>query len=134
MSDKKANPEKVYVPICSYNDELEVVVTEYNESYCNSKSFQSTFNEYGMCFTFNNRKQGIDDFFFSNSGTDSLEGIDNLSALPGNEHDVAELEKRKYVANNVLKVQCYKTNVESVIKTNFFIICSLVCVFVYIYL
>ena len=66
VTDEQANPAKIYVPICNYNDEVGVVVNEYDERYCDVKAFQPTFNEYGMCFTFNNRKQGMDDFFQTN--------------------------------------------------------------------
>ena len=35
---------------------------EYQESYCNA--FQTTFNEHGLCYTYNNADQGFDDNFY----------------------------------------------------------------------
>lgn len=73
MTDEQANPNKVYVPICSYDDEIGVEVKEYDERYCDPKVFQLTFNEYGMCFTFNNRKQGLEDFFITHHASNTIE-------------------------------------------------------------
>ena len=54
----------VYVPICKYNSEQDgVTIQKYNDKFCEPKAFQPTFNEYGMCFTYNNRKQGMDEYF-----------------------------------------------------------------------
>ena len=55
----------MYVPICKYNEENGIEITEYNDVFCKPKSFQPTFNEYGMCFTFNNHKQGMDEHFYT---------------------------------------------------------------------
>ena len=46
-------------------------IKTYNEHYCDPVAFQPTFNEYGMCYTFNNRKQGMDEFFETRSATEA---------------------------------------------------------------
>ena len=44
-------------PFCKYGSREGdgIVLPEYGERYCNS--FQTTFNEYGLCYTFNNVNQ-----------------------------------------------------------------------------
>ena len=71
VTDKQAEPDKVYIPICNYNGEIGVNIKTYNEHYCDPVAFQPTFNEYGMCYTFNNRKQGMDEFFETHSATEA---------------------------------------------------------------
>ena len=44
-----------HFPFCYYSSDSESVgekLDEYNEYYCNA--FQPSFNEYGLCHTFNN--------------------------------------------------------------------------------
>ena len=71
VTDKQASPERVYIPICNYNGEIGIEIKTYNERYCDPVAFQPTFNEYGMCYTFNNRKQGMDEFFETHSATEA---------------------------------------------------------------
>ena len=104
MTDEPANPNKVYVPICNYNDEIGVEVKEYNERYCDPKAFQPTFNEYGMCFTFNNRKQGLEDFFLTHHASNSLEKIVNSSSKSGIEHNMARLRNSEDDTKEIFKV------------------------------
>ena len=86
VTDEQANPGMVYVPTCNYNSELNgVEVRKYNEKFCNPKAFQPTFNEYGMCFTFNNRKQGMDEYFRLHHSMDTNENFSNSYAINGNE-------------------------------------------------
>ena len=78
MTNRQANPEMVYVPICKYNSQQDgVKIQEYNERFCEPKSFQPTFNEYGMCFTYNNRKQGMNEYFRSYHSTDESNNFIN---------------------------------------------------------
>ena len=51
------------IPICKYNGQIGTNISGFNQTYCDETVFQPTFNEYGMCFTFNNRKQGMDEYF-----------------------------------------------------------------------
>lgn len=55
-------------PFCSYgsestqtNETVGAFFTEYEEQFCNA--FQTTFNEHGLCYTFNNADQGLPDIF-----------------------------------------------------------------------
>ena len=71
VTDEQAKPDKVYIPICNYNGEIGLNIKTYNEHYCDPVAFQPTFNEYGICYTFNNRKQGMDEFFETHSATEA---------------------------------------------------------------
>ena len=44
-------------PFCFYGSEGRLG----QEHYCNA--FQTTFNEYGLCYTFNNAHQGLQEYF-----------------------------------------------------------------------
>ena len=101
LSDEKDTTERVFVPICSYNDEHGVQINDYNEGNCSSKYFQPTFNEYGMCFTFNNRKQGMDDFYVGNSELDTHAERPTFNRK---ENKPAPLEKDGNDTNNILRV------------------------------
>ena len=54
-------------PFCFYGSQMKnqpakqhgSYIEAYQENYCNS--FQTTFNEHGLCYTFNNADQGLDD-------------------------------------------------------------------------
>jgi hypothetical protein len=53
-------------PYCLYGSKAKGQGTYWNayqEYYCDA--FQTTFNEFGLCYTFNNADQGLDDFFHS---------------------------------------------------------------------
>ena len=65
LKDQSTTNNQVVVPTCKYNDKIGSNITGYNQSYCDESVFQPTFNEYGMCYTFNNRKQGMDQYFSS---------------------------------------------------------------------
>ena len=86
VTEKQFSHTKIYVPICNYNDEIGVKVQEYNETYCHPKAFQPTFNEYGMCFTFNNRRQGMDNFFHLNNSDSTISRDDALTQRNETEH------------------------------------------------
>ena len=74
----QANPGMVYVPLCKYNSEQEgIEISKYKEKFCEAKAFQPTFNEYGMCFTYNNRKQGMDEYFRLHNSMDDNENLSN---------------------------------------------------------
>ena len=78
VNNAQANPEMVYVPLCKYNSEQEgIEIRKYNEKFCEPKAFQPTFNEYGMCFTYNNRKQGMDEYFRLHNSMDANENLSN---------------------------------------------------------
>ena len=71
----------VYVPICKYNSEQDgVMIQKYNDKFCEPKAFQPTFNEYGMCFTYNNRKQGMDEYFRLYHSIDDGENFSDSNA------------------------------------------------------
>ena len=71
----------VYVPICKYNSEQKGVdISKYNDKFCESKAFQPTFNEYGMCFTYNNRKQGMNEYFRLYHSNDENENLSDSNA------------------------------------------------------
>ena len=77
------------MPICNYNNEQNgVQVRKYNEKFCDPKAFQPTFNEYGMCFTFNNRKQGMDEYFRLHHSMDTKENFSNSNAVAATEGEV----------------------------------------------
>ena len=84
VTDQQAKPDKVYIPICNYNGEIGVNIKTYNENYCDPVAFQPTFNEYGMCYTFNNRKQGMDEFFETHSATETATNRDYSQARTKN--------------------------------------------------
>ena len=65
ITNEQAKESYVYVPICKYNEERGIEIKEYKDVFCKPKAFQLTFNEYGMCFTFNNHKQGMDEHFYA---------------------------------------------------------------------
>ena len=104
MTDEPANPNKVYVPICNYNDEIGVEVKEYDELYCNPNAFQLTFNEYGLCFTFNNRKQGLEDFFLTHHASNTLESNINSSNETGIKHAMTTLKNTEDDTKEIFKV------------------------------
>ena len=109
VTDEQANPAKIYVPICNYNDEVGVVVKKYDERYCDVKAFQPTFNEYGMCFTFNNRKQGMDNFFQTNYAPSKIVKNDSESFHIDNPSKIETGEKKmdssEDVNQEIFKVQ-----------------------------
>ena len=112
VTDEQANPAKIYVPICNYNDEVGVVVEEYDERYCDVKTFQPTFNEYGMCFTFNNRKQGMDNFFQTNYAPSKIVKNDRESFHIDNRSKIEigeiKMDSSEDVNQEIFKVQrCY---------------------------
>ena len=74
-NDDQGDPNKVYVPTCSYNSKNQegLVVKGYNDQYCNPDAFQPTFNEWGMCYTFNNFKQGMDEYYRTHHAGNILE-------------------------------------------------------------
>ena len=88
VTDKQASPERVYIPICNYNGEIGIEIKTYNERYCDPVAFQPTFNEYGMCYTFNNRKQGMDEFFETHSATEAKTNLE-YSKAPAKNKTVA---------------------------------------------
>ncbi len=51
-------------PFCKYGSREGdgILLPEYGERYCNA--FQTTFNEYGLCYTFNNVNQVRSKFEF----------------------------------------------------------------------
>ena len=108
LTDEQANPAKIYVPICNYNDEVGVVVKKYDERYCDVKAFQPTFNEYGMCFTFNNRKQGMDHFFQTNYAPSKTvkNDSDSFHIDPPEKFETAEkkMDSSEDVNQEILKV------------------------------
>ena len=63
VRDNTIKNDQVVVPICKYGDKIGKNVSGYTQTYCDKSVFQPTFNEYGMCYTFNNRKQGMDEYF-----------------------------------------------------------------------
>ena len=65
LKDELTTNEHVVVPTCKYNDKTGTNIAGYNQTYCDESVFQPTFNEYGMCYTFNNRRQGMDKYFSS---------------------------------------------------------------------
>ena len=78
----------VYVPFCKYNSEQNgVEIPKYNDKFCESKAFQPTFNEYGMCFTYNNRKQGMKEYFRLYHSTDENENLSDANANIGMDED-----------------------------------------------
>ena len=78
VNNEQANPGMVYVPLCKYNSEQEgIEISKYKETFCEPKAFQPTFNEYGMCFTYNNRKQGMDEYFRLHHSMDGSENFSN---------------------------------------------------------
>lgn len=65
--DGKVVPNPAF-PFCFFGAgknkaEQGAYLSAYQEHYCNS--FQTTFNEYGLCYTFNNADQGFHDYFHS---------------------------------------------------------------------
>lgn len=88
VTDQQAKPDKVYIPICNFNGETGVNIKTYNEHYCDPALFQPTFNEYGMCYTFNNRKQGLDEFFETHSATEAATNLE-YSKAPAKNKTVA---------------------------------------------
>ena len=81
VTNRQANPDMVYVPICKYNSMQDgVTIQKYNDKFCEPKAFQPTFNEYGMCFTYNNRKQGMDEYFRSYHSIDDGENFSDSNA------------------------------------------------------
>ena len=129
FNDEQANLSKVYVPICNYNDEMGSRVNPYAERYCDTAAFQPTFNDNGMCFTFNNRKQGMDEFFQRNfpfkdvenhyttqnghNGDNDNKPVKNsyshesrkatsyLSSLPTNDNSVSDTESYSYMVERM---------------------------------
>ena len=63
ITDQQGKDSYIYIPICHYNEKNGLKVKGYEETFCSPRAFQPTFNEYGMCFTFNNHKQGMDEYF-----------------------------------------------------------------------
>ena len=54
----------VYVPKCSFSGvENGVWIEGYNEFFCSADTFEITFNEYGVCYTFNNYNQLTSQYF-----------------------------------------------------------------------
>ena len=106
VTDEQGNPGKVYVPICNYNDEIGAVVKKYKERYCVSTAFQPTFNEYGMCFTFNNRKQGMDQFFDTHGPSDGVEKNDSQSNEANLQTKVSGIKETNNDAREIFKVMC----------------------------
>ena len=92
VTDKKFDPYKVYVPKCNYNNEDGIQVAKNDERYCDAKAFQPTFNEYGMCFTFNNRKQGMDEFFRTHQAKDYLENNNGKQNNAQTENTIEKLD------------------------------------------
>ena len=90
MTNRQANPDMVYVPICKYNSHQDgVTIQKYNDRFCEPKAFQPTFNEYGMCFTYNNRKQGMNEYFRLYNSADEGENSSDSKAniTVGNDDD-----------------------------------------------
>ena len=75
LNDKLTTNEQVVVPTCKYNDKIGTNIAGYNQTYCDESVFQPTFNEYGMCYTFNNRKQGMDRYFSNRQFNIEKEGV-----------------------------------------------------------
>ena len=92
--------DQMVIPICKYNGQIGTNISGYNQTYCDETVFQPTFNEYGMCFTFNNRKQGMDEYFsrikLDNIQEDSMVTEDSqerkIDFTRSNESDVEERE------------------------------------------
>ena len=58
-SRKRIIPNAAF-PFCFYSSEtVGTYLDDYKEYYCNA--FQPTFNEHGLCYTFNNPDAGLDD-------------------------------------------------------------------------
>ena len=85
-----------------------MVVKKYDERYCDVKAFQPTFNEYGMCFTFNNRKQGMDHFFQTNYAPSKTvkNDSDSFHIDPPEKFETAEkkMDSSEDVNQEILKV------------------------------
>ena len=95
----------VYVPICKYNSEQDgITIQKYNDKFCEPKAFQPTFNEYGMCFTYNNRKQGMDEYFRLHHSIDEGENFSdsNANTVMDNEEDLDIVK----VCFDVIKHHC----------------------------
>ena len=100
VRDSSMKHDQMVVPICKYNGQIGSNISGYNQTYCDEIVFQPTFNEYGMCFTFNNRKQGMDDYFserrLDNTQEYSQETVDskkqNMDFTRYNESEVEERE------------------------------------------
>ena len=77
----------------------------YEDTFCTPKSFQATFNEYGMCFTYNNHKQGMDGHFYA---TDSQEGFlsqnDVKFEVAGTNSNVLAPANSEEIYQDILKV------------------------------
>ena len=86
-------------------------VSGYDDRYCDPGAFQPTFNEYGMCFTFNNRKQGLEEYFRTHDSNNGMQNnvtrqsssaaneIQNTSAQLTMEEDSIEIVKVAFLHN-----------------------------------
>ena len=105
MTEQQLSENNIYVPICHYNDEIGVKILEYNTTeFCDPKAFQPTFNEFGMCWTFNNRLQGMEKFFLHNYANNTLqEDADNVKTKR-DEQNVIGVERSQSNTKEILKV------------------------------
>ena len=105
VNEKQLYENNIYVPICHYNNEIGVKVPEYNTStFCDPNAFQPTFNEFGMCWTFNNRRQGMDKFFLRNYANNTLQEDDASVQMNQTENNVIGLESPRNNTKEILKV------------------------------
>ena len=99
----------MYVPKCSYNDQANengVKVGEYDDRYCDPGAFQPTFNEYGMCFTFNNRKQGLEEYFRTHDSNNGIHnnGTRQSSSVANKNQNTSDQLTKEEGSNEIFKV------------------------------
>ena len=105
MTNEQAKEQFIYVPICKYNDEIGIKMGGYEDTFCTPKSFQATFNEYGMCFTYNNHKQGMDEHFYStNAQGGFLNQNDVKFEVVGTKRNVLAPANSEEIHQDILKV------------------------------
>ena len=106
VRDSSMKHDQMVVPICKYNGQIGSNISGYNQTYCDEIVFQPTFNEYGMCLTFNNRKQGMDEYFSERNLDNTQEDIpvtedsqdQKIDFTRSNESDIEEREILKVTA------------------------------------
>ena len=105
ITNEQAKESYVYVPICKYNEERGIEIKEYKDVFCKPKAFQLTFNEYGMCFTFNNHKQGMDEHFYTeNSEGEFLKQNYTKQEVTGLETNITAQLDSEDLSQDILKV------------------------------
>ena len=92
------------MPICKYNGQKGTNIAGYNQTFCDKNVFQPTFNEYGMCFTFNNRKQGMDEYFHLKDRDNATEENEVINSSQQSKYDATNQHNTENNEREILKV------------------------------